>query len=198
MSASGGVGAVHRHHGGRHDVVQVVIQGRDLGQSVSSNRAASQWTAWMAAWSWKGPGRLRRMHRRTRAGPCLISGWSQRVRSCSRNRTRSSGRTWAGTRASHRSISAKTPSASGSSGIRSANTRARRIASLRSSPCTGSSPLALQIRYSTDSTARIRAGSSASPGSDRECAQPVRSHPPTEVVSVTDQASRWANVHPAT
>ncbi|MEA2192162.1 MAG: polymerase sigma-70 factor, subfamily, partial [Solirubrobacteraceae bacterium] len=100
-----------------------------------------QLQAAIAACSWYGPGRRRRNAASSSVVPSPMRPRSHSARSWSSSETSSPP---ASTRASRRescsSISASRPATSGSSGIRRASRRPRRIASAHSSPRTSRSP----------------------------------------------------------
>ena len=117
---------VQRHHGGRRDRQQTLVHrgGRSGANRCRPCSAASAWMAAIAAWSWYGPGTRRRRAApdRARAGPRR----SRRDPS-DRDPGRPGGRSTNGggpvrvaRRESWRSISARSPSTSASSGISAA------------------------------------------------------------------------------
>ena len=144
---------------------------RAPGASRSRQRSrASLCTALIAAWSWYGPGWLRRRQRRTSSWPSAISAAVPLLRSWSGSSTIvPSGAVRAARRDSVSSSSARRPSASGSSGMSSTRMRARRIASAHRSARTRSSPsdrgVALVEHEVDDGEHGLQPlGSSASPG----------------------------------
>jgi len=111
------------------------------GQSVSAAPAAAECSAAICAWSWYAPGRRSARARSSTRTPSAIRSLSQRERSwCSSSTISPSLPVRAARRESWKSMSASRPSASGSSGISTATTLARRIASSHSSPRTSASP----------------------------------------------------------
>ena len=110
-------------------------------QSVSSARAASAWTAAIAACSWNGPTGPVGSARSTSSTPSLILARSQRDRSCSARGTSAPSRpSRAARRASVSSMSANNPVTSPAAGSRSCSWRVSRIASSASDHVDKSGP----------------------------------------------------------